>query len=61
MGAMPTDNQNCQVECIPGGLENSLKKVAHRLTYLTREVGDNVKHAKRLMILLYFPNSVSML
>ena len=55
MCAMPKDNQNCQVECVPGGLEkNSLEKVTHGLTYLTREVGTNVKHVELLVMLLYF-------
>ena len=45
----------------PADLKNSLEKVTHGLTYLTREVGTNLKHVESLVILLYSSNSDSML
>ena len=45
----------------PAGSKNSLEKVTHGLTYLTREVGTNVKHVELLVMLLYFSDSVFIL
>ena len=44
-----------------GSKKNNLEKVTHGLTYLTREVGTNVKHVELLVMLLYFSDSVFIL